>query len=45
VIGSGEQVPAAQVWIETDGDGFSLPELAADGPFLLLFYIFDWSTT
>jgi hypothetical protein len=47
VIEPGSSVPAARVWIDPDdgGDGFSLDELAADGPFLLLFYLYDWTGT
>jgi hypothetical protein len=32
------------VWCE-NGDRVELEELAAERPVLLLFYLFDWSTT
>ena len=40
----GERVPRATVWL-SPSDTVSLDELPADGPFLLLFYLFDWSST
>jgi hypothetical protein len=48
VIGTGEPVPSVTVWIDPDDGGeggVSLDALAADGPFLLLFYLFDWTGT
>jgi len=45
VIAAGERVPAVQVWIDKGSDGFALDELVGERPFLLLFYVFDWSTT
>jgi hypothetical protein len=48
VIGPGERVPQATVWIDPDDDGeggLALDALAADGPFLLLFYLYDWTST
>jgi hypothetical protein len=44
VIAEGEQVPDAQVWLGRN-DPVNLSELSADGPFLLLFYLLDWSST
>jgi hypothetical protein len=44
VLGVGDRVPRATVWPSTSAS-VSLDELAADGPFLLLFYLFDWSST
>jgi hypothetical protein len=44
MIAEGERVPEAQVWLGTN-DPVDLSELSADGPFLLLFYLFDWSST
>jgi len=44
VLGPGDRVPHATVWLTTS-DTVSLDELAADGPFLLVFYLFDWSST
>jgi hypothetical protein len=46
VIGVGEAVPEARVWPEP-GDTASptLAGLAQEGPFLLLVYLFDFTST
>jgi hypothetical protein len=44
VIAVGEQIPDAVVWT-TPQESASIREIAADGPMLLLFYLFDWSST
>jgi hypothetical protein len=44
VIAVGELIPDAVVWT-TPQERASLREIAADGPMLLLFYLFDWSST
>jgi len=44
VLRAGERVPQATVWLTTN-ETVSLDELAAEGPFLLFFYLFDWSST
>ncbi|HEU4449858.1 MAG TPA: hypothetical protein VFR63_07760 [Gaiellaceae bacterium] len=44
MIAPGEPVPDARVWSSTR-ESVRLPELAAEGAFLLLFYLFDWSST
>jgi peroxiredoxin len=44
VIDVGDQVPAAGVQ-RAPGDETTFAELAADGPILLVFYLFDWSST
>jgi hypothetical protein len=44
MISPGEPVPDARVWKSTS-ESVTFRELAADGPFLLLFYLFDWSST
>jgi len=44
VLRVGERVPHATVWLTTN-EAVSLDELAAEGPFLLFFYLFDWSST
>jgi peroxiredoxin len=44
VLRVGDRVPQASVWPSTR-ESVSLDELAADGPFLLFFYLFDWSST
>ena len=40
----GDHVPEASVQ-RAPGDATSLAELAAGGPILLFFYLFDWSST
>lgn len=41
----GDPVPAAMVWAEPRAEPVELREaLAGDGPALLCFYVFDWST-
>jgi hypothetical protein len=40
----GDPIPEAQVWMGPR-EPVSLRELAAEKPLLLLFYLFDWSST
>ena len=44
MLGAGDRVPDARVWT-TPNESASLTEIAAQGPLLLLFYLFDWSST
>ena len=44
MLAVGEHVPDARVWT-TPQESATLDELLADGPILLLFYLFDWSST
>jgi len=44
MIGIGEAVPAARVWL-TPRDEAQLGELAEGSPYILLFYLFDGSST
>jgi peroxiredoxin len=44
VIGPGEQAPDARVWL-TPRDEVQLREVAEGDPYILLFYLFDWSST
>jgi hypothetical protein len=44
MISVGEAVPAARVWL-TPRDEAELRDLAEGSPYLLLFYLFDWSST
>ena len=44
MIAVGEHAPDARVWV-TPNDEARLSELGEDGPYLLLFYLFDWSST
>ena len=40
----GDALPVARVQ-RGPGDATTLEALAADGPILLIFYLFDWSST
>jgi peroxiredoxin len=40
----GQRVPEARVQ-GSPGDETTISELWADGPILLVFYLFDWSST
>ena len=40
----GDPIPDAYVWL-APRQSLSLRELVADGPVLVLFYLFDWSGT
>jgi len=40
----GERIPEARVWT-TPHENATLQEIVAEGPILLLFYLFDWSAT
>jgi hypothetical protein len=44
VIGVGERAPDARVWL-TPRDAGQLSEISEGAPYLLLFYVFDWSST
>jgi peroxiredoxin len=44
VIQVGDRIPDANVWT-TPRETVSLRALAAERPLLLLFYLFDWSST
>jgi peroxiredoxin len=44
VLAVGDRVPAARVQ-RAPGDELSIADLVAEGPVLLLFYLFDWSST
>ncbi len=44
MLGPGDRIPDAQVWL-APRETVSLRELVAEGPVLLLFYLFDWSGT
>jgi peroxiredoxin len=44
VLGVGEKVPDVRLWMAPQ-EQVSLRELAAEKPLLLLFYLFDWSST
>jgi peroxiredoxin len=44
VIGEGDLVPDVTVWRSTT-ESLTLRELAGESPYLLLSYLFDWSST
>ena len=44
MLSLGERLPEARVQ-RAPGDETTLAELAQEGPFLLFFYLFDWSST
>lgn len=44
MIAVGEQPPDARIWL-TPNESAQLSELGGQGPYLLLFYVFDWSST
>jgi peroxiredoxin len=44
VIAVGEAVPDVRLWL-TPRDTLGLRELADEAPCLLLFYLYDWSST
>jgi hypothetical protein len=44
MLAAGDRIPQALVWT-TPQESATLQQLVADGPILLLFYLFDWSST
>ncbi len=44
MIAVGEQAADARIWLTPNEDA-RLSELGEQGPYLLLFYLFDWSST
>ena len=44
MLAVGDKIPAARVWT-TPQESATIDELIADRPILLLFYLFDWSST
>lgn len=44
MLGVGDQLPQARVWTSPQ-ESVGIGELAADGRILLVFYLFDWSST
>ena len=44
MIAVGARIPDARVWT-TPQENATVEELVRDGPILLLFYLFDWSST
>ena len=44
MIATGERAPDARVWV-TPRDEVQLSTVSEGAPYLLLFYLFDWSST
>ena len=44
MIDVGSRIPDARIWT-TPQESATIAELVRDGPILLLFYLFDWSST
>ena len=44
MLAPGDRVPAATVWT-APRETVRIDELAAEGPYLLVFYLYDWSAT
>ncbi len=44
MLGVGDKLPDATVFLGPN-EALSLTELVEDGPKLLVFYLFDWSST
>jgi hypothetical protein len=44
MIEVGSRIPDARIWT-TPQESATIAELVRDGPILLLFYLFDWSST
>ena len=44
MLAVGERIPEARVWTSPH-ESVTIAEIVADGPIVLLFYLFDWSST
>jgi hypothetical protein len=44
MLAVGDRIPEARVWVGPR-EQHSIEEIVEDGPVLLLFYLFDWSST
>jgi hypothetical protein len=44
VLAVGERIPDARIWT-TPQESATVAQLVEGGPILLLFYLFDWSST
>jgi hypothetical protein len=44
VLAAGDQIPEAEVWT-TPQERATIADLVGGGAILLLFYLFDWSST
>ena len=44
MLAAGDRIPDARVWT-TPQESATVAQLVEQGPILLLFYLFDWSST
>lgn len=44
MLAAGDRIPEALVWT-TPQESATIAQIVAGGPILLLFYLFDWSST
>ena len=44
MLEAGDRIPEAKVWL-APREPVSLAEVVEEGPVLLFFYLFDWSST
>lgn len=44
MLAAGDRIPNARVWT-TPQESATVAQLVEHGPILLLFYLFDWSST
>ena len=44
MLAAGDRIPEARVWT-TPQESATIEQIVGDGPILLLFYLFDWSST
>jgi peroxiredoxin len=44
MLAVGDRIPDVEAWL-APRERVSMRELAAEGPILLLYYLFDWSST
>jgi hypothetical protein len=44
MLAVGDRIPQASAWVGPR-EQHTMEEIVADGPVLLLFYLFDWSST
>ena len=44
MLGVGDPIPESKIWL-APREALSLRDLVEEGPILVLFYLFDWSST
>jgi peroxiredoxin len=44
MLDAGDPIPDAEIWL-APRESLSLRDLVEEGPVLMLFYLFDWSST